>query len=259
MKHVLLRAWDEAAESLNGTALIGQRVRYAAAIKPLLSLPKTACILEAGCGSGRILRTLSGLGYNRLVGLEISHERLRKVRQLGPSAAQLICSSEVPFVSETFDAIVSSAVVEHVVEPCGWLAELARVARRGAVVSIVTDTYMWRWLKRLGLYRSIQPVDEAIWPSTLIQWAARSGLELLACGGFVNNPDQRRHFGKEVLRLVPGTWRLWRWLKRPPVPAFSSDEKTAILEAIQDIPDGAGVSRWSCVWSYECYYWFQKG
>jgi SAM-dependent methyltransferase len=259
MKHVLLRAWDEAAESLNGTPLIGQRVRYAAAIKPLLSLPKTACILEAGCGSGRILRALAGLGYQRLVGIEISHARLGKVKQLGPASAHLVCSSEVPFASQTFDAIVSSAVIEHVVDPSRWLAELARVARRGALVSIVTDTYMWHWLKSLGLYRSIQPVDEAIWPSTLIGWAARSGLKLVGCGGFNNTPDQRGYFIKQLLGLIPGTWRLRRWLRRPPVPAIPPDEKTAILEAIQDLPDGAGLSRWACVWSYECYYWFQKG
>ena len=224
MKHVLLRAWDEAAESLDGTPLIGQRVRYAAAIKPLLSLPKSACILEAGCGSGRILRTLASLGYRRLVGLEISHERLRKVRQLGPASAHLVCSSELPFASQTFDAIVSSAVIEHVVDPSRWLAEVARVARRGAPVSIVTDTYMWHWLKRLGLYRSIQPLDEAIWPSTLIGWAVRSGLKLLRCGGFSNTPDQRGYFIKQLLGLIPGTWRVWRWLRRPPIPAIARDE-----------------------------------
>jgi SAM-dependent methyltransferase len=254
----LPQAWNQAAEALNQIPLAGERVRYAAAIKPLLALPKDALILEAGCGSGRLLRALAALGYQRLVGLEISYARLTDVTRNGPASARLICSSEVPFRSEEFDAVVSAAAIEHVVNPASWLAELARVTRSCGRVSIVTDTYMWRWLKRLGLYRSIQPLDEAIWPSELIRWAQQSGLELLDCGGFLNTPDQRGFFGKQLLRLIPLGGRLWRWLNRSPQQAILANETAAILEAIKDFPDHTGGDRWACIWSYECFYWFRK-
>ncbi len=254
----LLQAWDEAADELNNIPLTFERVRYAAAIKPLMTLAKTAYILEAGCGAGRILRALATLGYPRVVGLEISQARLSEVNRLGPPSARLVCSSEVPFPSSTFDAIVSAGVVEHVLEPAAWLAELARVTQPGGLVSITSDTYMWHWLKRLGLYRSIQPLDEAIWPPTLIRWAQREGLELLGCGGFVNTPDQRSYFGKQLLRLIPWTGRLWCWLNRAAMPTIPSDETVAILEAIQDLPNNTWVGRWACIWSYESYYWFRK-
>jgi SAM-dependent methyltransferase len=252
------QAWNQAAEALNKIPLAGERVRYAAAIKPLLALPKTVRILEAGCGSGRLLRALAALGYRRLVGLEISSARLKEVARLGPPAIDLVCSNEIPFAQASFDAVVSTAVIEHVAEPTQWLAKLARVTRSRGLVSIATDTYMWRWLKQIGLYHSIQPLDEAIWPWTLIRWAKQAGLDLVGCGGFVNTPDQRSYLVKQLLSLFPRTWRLRQWLSRSVRYSIPSDESAAILEAISDFPYSTRSDHWACVWSYECYYWFRK-
>lgn len=252
------QAWNQVAEVLNGIPLAAERVRYAAAIKPLLALPKTARILEAGCGSGRVLRALAVLGYPRVVGLEISLERLKEVARLGSSCTSLVCSSEVPFASETFDAVVSAGVIEHVIDPARWLAELERVVRPGGVLSVTTDTYMWRWLSRLGLYRSVQPLDEAIWPIKLVRWGQKSGLNLLGCGGFINTPDQRRYFIKQLLSLIPKTGPLRRWLSRSTMSDVPSDETEAILDSVRDFNGPTRVNLWSCVFSYECYYWFRK-
>lgn len=256
--NALHQAWDQAGEALNTIPVAGERARYAAAIKPLLDLPKTTRILEAGCGSGRILRALAALGYRRLVGLEISFERLTEVTCLGPSSTHLVCSSEVPFASKAFDAVVSAAVIEHVADPGDWLKELTRVTRSGGLISIVTDTYMWRWLKRLELYHSIQPLDDAIWPPALIRWGQTLGLDLLGCGGFINTPDQRGYFSKQLLSLIPRTGRLQRWFNRATLPDIPSDETEAILDAVRDFNDRTRVNLWSCFWSYECYYWFRK-
>ena len=234
MKPGLPQAWDQAAKALNSIPLAGERVRYAAAIKPLLSLPKNARILEVGCGSGRLLRALEVLGYQHLVGMEISHARLSYMAQRRPSVAGLVCSSEVPFAAATFNAVVSAAVIEHVVNPPDWLAELTRVIQPEGFISIVTDTYIWHWLKRLGLYRSIQPLDEAIWPWRLIRWGQEAGLELVGSGGFVNTPNQRGYFGKQLLRLVPYTGRLRHWLNRTAAPVINLDETTAILDAVRE-------------------------
>ncbi|RPI74444.1 MAG: class I SAM-dependent methyltransferase, partial [Desulfobacteraceae bacterium] len=68
----LIQNWDNVANKLNQIPLRGEQIRYAMAVKPLLALPKSSLILEAGCGSGRILRILTALGYSDLIGLEIS-------------------------------------------------------------------------------------------------------------------------------------------------------------------------------------------
>ncbi|MBI4769577.1 MAG: methyltransferase domain-containing protein [Chloroflexi bacterium] len=244
MTQPLAQKWNEAAEPLNSISLAGERVRYAVGIKPLLALPRSAHILDAGCGAGRVLRTLAALGYTQLEGLEISFERLKEAARLDATAARYVCSDDVPF--------------EHVENPERWLARLADGTRPGGLVSVTSDTYIWRWLKQLGLYRSIQPLDDAIWPGTLIGWGKRAGLELVQCGGFVNVPDQRHHLGKELLRLLPGTNRLRGWLNRAPAPPMPSGEQAAIVEAIEQLEANTQAGLWAAVWSYESYYWFRK-
>ncbi|RPI71339.1 MAG: SAM-dependent methyltransferase, partial [Desulfobacteraceae bacterium] len=197
-------------------------------------------------------------GYSNLIGLEISFNRLNEVRRLGPSCAQILCSDSIPFASFHFDAVVSAAVIEHIVHPAEWLAELARVTKPQGLVSIVTDTYMWKWLKWMGLYRSIQPIDEAIWPFTLVHWAKQSGLDLIGCGGFINNPQQKHYFGNQLLKLFPGAGWLQRRLKQKRLPEIYSDERIYDLNPFDFQHEKIKTHYWACIGSYECYYWFRK-
>src|SRR5438874_6679816 len=104
----LSSAWDEVAAELNAIPLELECDRYAAVLKFIMSLPKTARILEAGCGAGRILRALDAMGYHNLVGLEISQARLDYIARAGPACAQLVCSDQVDFDGNSFDAVVSA-------------------------------------------------------------------------------------------------------------------------------------------------------
>jgi len=257
MTEVLAPAWDVAATRLDEYPVATERMRYAVGIQPLLRLPRTAAILEAGCGSGRVLRALAALGFTRLTGLEISAQRLEYVRARGPYNAELVCGADVPFEDARFDAVISTGVIEHVENPRAWLRDLARVVRPGGVVSLTSDTYMWRWLQHLGLYQTIQPLDRAIWPPTLIRWARAAGLRLEAYGGFCNTPDQRRFFLKQLARLRPG-WRRLRWYlsRGDAVPRGPADETVAIREAFDLLPRHVRYGLWASVWSYESFYWF---
>jgi SAM-dependent methyltransferase len=260
----LTNAWNDVAAELSAVPLAPECVRYAATIKPLTSLPRTSRILEAGCGGGRILRAMDGFGFHNLTAIEISRSRLEDVVAKGPAGAKLICSDAVPFENCAFDAVVSAAVIEHVVDPQQWLAELARVTRPGGIISIATDTYIWHWLKLLGLYKTVQPLDRAIWPHTLARWGRRAGLELIDCGGFVNVPDQRWYFIKQLRRLI--SWRRWYFKLTGirtgrPGPQISyppGDEVPDILAATENFSPPPGKKFAQCVWSYECYYWFRK-
>jgi FkbM family methyltransferase len=251
--------WDDVADCLDEYPVAGECYRYAVGLRPLLELPKTAQILEVGCGSGRVLRTLKDLGYRRLVGLEISAQRLAVVQQRGPDAAQLVRSAGVPFAPRSFDAVVSTGVIEHVRDPRAWLAQLARVVRPGGIVSLTSDTYMWRWLQWLGLYRSVQPIDQALWPGTLIRWARSAGLRLTRGGGFYNTPDQRRFLLKQLARRCPGGRRLRWYLSRSDArPALPADEVAAIRAALERLPAQMHTGRQWCIWSYESFYWFRR-
>jgi SAM-dependent methyltransferase len=265
MTPALQESWNEVAAELNSIPLVLEHKRYAAAIKPILALPRESHVLEAGCGAGRILRSLAGLGYCNLTGMEISMSRLRYMRHAGPDCARLVCSDQVPFANGTFDAVVSAAVIEHVPDPKAWLAELARVTRPGGIVSITSDTYIWRWLKTLGLYRTIQPMDDAIWPWHLISWARQAGLKVVGCGGFVNVDNQRWYFVRQLKRLTSMRrwWRIYRGVKRlPSAPGCPEgpppNEVEMIGRAAEQFPYARQIDMPACIWSYENYFWFIK-
>jgi ubiquinone/menaquinone biosynthesis C-methylase UbiE len=262
----LRETWDEVAAELTSIPLVLEHVRYAAAIKPLTRLPKSSSILEAGCGAGRILRSLDAMGYENLTAIELSLSRLHYVQFAGPMNAKLVCSDAIPFNDNQFDAIVSAAVIEHVTDPRAWLAELARVVRPGGVISIVTDPYIWRWLQMLGLYKSIQPIDRAIWPWKLLRWAREAGLTPIACGGFVNVPEQRQYFVRQLKRLTS----IRRWIFKltgirtsrpktaPDAPAPEFDEVGMIVDAVRRFPRSRKLDMGNCLFSYENYFWFTK-
>lgn len=264
MMSSLQNQWNQVAAELTAIPLILERVRYAVALKTILTLPPGARILEAGCGAGRILRTLQALGYHNVTGLEISQSRLDYVKHAGGTSAELVCSDHVPFEDESFDAVVSAAVIEHVADPMAWLGELARVTRPGGMISITSDTYMWKWLKKLGMYKTVQPLDEAIWPAKLTAAAEAAGLEVVGCGGFTNVPDQNYYFLKQLKRWssLRRRWYLWRGVKgrqHKPIPVYEHvDEIPGILQALDEHPLSAQKSVWSAIFSYESYYYLRK-
>ncbi len=265
--------WDTAAGMLGNIPVVPERVRYAVVVEGLRGLPHDARILEAGCGDGRILRTLSALGFSNLTGTEISAERIAAVRRRGPADVALVRSADIPFAPESFDGIVSAAVIEHVEDPRAWLQKLGEVLRPGGALSLTSDSFMWRWLQRLGLYRSEQPIDRAIWPGDLRRWAAGAGLRMVRYGGFYNTPDQWAYFWRCIRTFRP---RWWRWRVNqvrglfgltPAVPRqlimfhppnSEAEEVPLILAAFDLMPRHVRRGLWPSVFSYESFFWFKK-
>ena len=90
-------------------------------------------ILEIGCGSGDILRSLGERGFGKeLTGIEISTSGLERAKhQTIPSLKEirLFDGEIVPFGDQQFDLAVLSHVVEHLEHPRKMLHEARRVAR----------------------------------------------------------------------------------------------------------------------------------
>jgi len=97
MSPVLTPAWERGRRPAGRVSrhhgVLSLRGRYPAAAGVAGRAPG---ILEAGCGGGRVLRALADRGYQRLVGLEISPQRLEQVRRRGPSCAELVCNQGFP-------------------------------------------------------------------------------------------------------------------------------------------------------------------
>jgi ubiquinone/menaquinone biosynthesis C-methylase UbiE len=86
-------------------------------------------ILEAGCGTGLILRRLADLSRH-VVGLDLSAGMLRQARDRGLTVVQGSLD-DLPLSDGVFDLVVSFKVLAHVPPIERALAELVRVTRPG--------------------------------------------------------------------------------------------------------------------------------
>lgn len=88
-------------------------------------------VLEAGCGTGLILRRLQQLNNGQAtVGVDLSAGMLQVARTRGLRIAQASVDA-LPFPDASFDTVVSFKVLAHVPEIERALHELARVTRPG--------------------------------------------------------------------------------------------------------------------------------
>lgn len=112
-------------------------------------------VLDAGCGDGEIGRMLKERMRADVYGIDISKKGVAIARKKGLKPKVADMSKRIPFASNTFDLVISSATIEHVMNPDVFLKEIHRVLRPGGLVLISTPNLSF-WLNRLlflvGLY-----------------------------------------------------------------------------------------------------------
>src|SRR3972149_5773784 len=109
----------------------GQSRRLALIVK---ALPLDARrILVDGCGIGMYVKHLSDLGYNTF-GLDIDFERVAQGAQSGIEQLHAAAGEHLPYPDNTFDAVLSHEVIEHVADHRLAAREMVRVLRPGGRV-----------------------------------------------------------------------------------------------------------------------------
>ncbi len=97
-------------------------------------------VLEIGCGSGRVLRELIGLGANPglMSGIDLLADRIELARRALPEVdLRLADARSLPFASESFDLLVLFTVFSSILD---WevvrrvAEEVCRVLKRGGAV-----------------------------------------------------------------------------------------------------------------------------
>jgi SAM-dependent methyltransferase len=118
--------------------------------------------LDAGCGDGRYLAALAPLTARpeRVVATDIS-KRILQVAALTATAANIEVElvranlESLPFAEGSFDLVLCTQVIEHLLDPARGLAEVARVLEPGGRAIVTTDHRRNVVTKTLNLPRTI--------------------------------------------------------------------------------------------------------
>ena len=119
---------------------IMQRLYFAPVHSKMLDLliregPKDppSCIIDVGCGTGRILRAASVRWPEaQLFGVDPAEQMVAEATRLNPNAIFKLASAEsLPFPDQTADIVLSSLTFHHRANQEKGLQEIARVLRPG--------------------------------------------------------------------------------------------------------------------------------
>jgi SAM-dependent methyltransferase len=121
----------------------GRRRVLRAAIERLPLVPGPR-VLDAGCGSGRMLDELAH--YGRVCGVDLSSEAVAAARSRGHEVVRAAIEA-MPFGDATFDLVSCLDVIEHTPDDRATLAELLRVTRPGGLLIATVPAYqaLWSW------------------------------------------------------------------------------------------------------------------
>ncbi len=87
-------------------------------------------ILDIACGTGSILRDLKAHGYRHLYALEISNYAVRRLNDEG-IVARTGRLPAIAFPDDTFDVVIASQVLEHIIRRDAFAWEIRRVLKPG--------------------------------------------------------------------------------------------------------------------------------
>lgn len=86
-------------------------------------------ILEIGCGAGRLIDYLTQKGFDA-IGFDVSKMLIKQHHALNSDATTFIASGDkIPFISSSFDIVISFDVFEHILDTNEHLSEVRRVLK----------------------------------------------------------------------------------------------------------------------------------
>lgn len=101
--------------------------------------PSDCVVLDVGCGTGRWLRFLRSRGA-RAIGVDLSEGMLRRAAEHGSHSLACGSALDLPFASNSFDAVLVVNALHHFREPAEFVREAARVLKpEGRFVTIGLD------------------------------------------------------------------------------------------------------------------------
>lgn len=147
-------------------------------------LPPGGAVLDVGCG-GALVADRIGSARARYVGVDVPSEALRKAR-VRPAGEVLTTSwgqaaaEHLPFADASFDVVVFSEVIEHLLRPELAVWEISRVLRPGGVLVMTTNnasevpdrspaTHLFAWLEKAvgATHPRLVSLRPWVWPAPI--------------------------------------------------------------------------------------------
>ncbi|MDX2307527.1 MAG: class I SAM-dependent methyltransferase [Hyphomicrobium sp.] len=148
----------------------------------------TASVLEVGCGTGATgALALARRRAGRYVGIELMEAAAREAREvLTDVYVGDVEKMTLDFQPASFDALLLSEVLEHLVEPDATLRRLARFLRPGGtVLASSPNVSHWRVVREL-LNGRFDLADQGVFDRTHLRWfTPRSFVRMFHEAGFV--------------------------------------------------------------------------
>lgn len=216
----------------------GPQMREYEALADRIEADRPGRVLDWGCGWGQVTALLRERGVD-------VHPFDYRPSEPAPGEAPLerfpdiVCSFSpepvaLPFPDESFDAVLSCGVLEHVQDPDGSLEELRRVLRPGGRLYVTKlpnrRSYLERIARRMGLYYHGQLEHDTLWsPDEARDAAARHGFEVLDVRLANMLPLTVDH--PIATRLAGAMWAVNRLLSR--VPGLNRLATNVELDAVR--------------------------
>jgi len=162
--------------------------------------PKVAGLrtLDLACGTGRYSQLLADANAAEVVAMDFCLPMLMQV-----PVGKRVCASmmHLPFAADTFDVVISGLALGHAADVYPWMAEIARVLRRGGTL-LYSDFHPEA--SRAGLTRSFKDQDDqtCLVPhryfdlETQLEAATTAGLRIDALHEIRVERDMREAFPK---------------------------------------------------------------
>jgi SAM-dependent methyltransferase len=96
-----------------------------------VDLPRTAKILDFGCGAGRTVTALRAMGFVNALGYDVGDGRTLLSTDRDHITTGTLLDLRLPYPDNTFDLIISDQVFEHVQDQVRAFEELFRITRPG--------------------------------------------------------------------------------------------------------------------------------
>lgn len=181
------------------------QIRQAVALKYVdgLSLPKTARVLEIGCGAGLMTAALAKRGFlveaidhaQSMVDLTIEH-----AKQAGTVNQINVCTGdihELSYENQTFDVIIALGVIPWLHDFQKGLAEIARVITPSGYIVLTMDNAL-----RATTLFDPQTFPPVAWIRSSIRRNLVKARLLSSWNPWMNAPPYRQHSPKEFNRSL---------------------------------------------------------